>query len=225
LANLSSKTFAASLVFRNYQASGLVAISTNLGVTMNLGAGNFTTGSYWDIKKGVPCDLNGEVKSQDNKRVRCVLDWYKDNPKRAISLFMYKSIYYWSPWVGPLAEGTSGRNPWLRYGPLSFLTDKEFTMEIVEGSLGKLISALWEFLSIVLLFIGFIRIYKLGNLEKNLAVISMILILTNWAICLLTIGDNRFRLPILGVSTFIQVAGIHFLWKDKLLKSQRRILY
>jgi hypothetical protein len=213
-----SSIFPASLVFRNYQASNLFAVSTNLGATMNLGSGDSTTGGYWDVKKGVPCDLGADEKQYDNKRVKCVLNWYKDNPEKTVSLFFHKSIYFWSPWIGPVAEGTSGRNPWLRYGPLKLISDKESIMQIVEGSLGKFISALWEILSLIFLFYGFIRIYKFRNMEQCIAIMAMILISINWVICLFTIGDNRFRLPISGLTIFLQAAGIHFLFKSKLMK-------
>ena len=207
-----SSIFPASLVFRNFQATNLVAISTNLGNTMNLGAGNFTTGSYWDEKKGVLCNTNDNT---DNSVVKCVLKWYLDNPSKTTSLFYYKSIYFWSPWIGPNAEGTTGRNPWLRYGPMLVLNDVESIMQIIQGSFGKFISAIWQIFSLLLLFYGLINIYKLKNLERQIGAMSAILILVNWGICLLTIGDHRFRLPILGISVFLQIIGVQFLLREK----------
>lgn len=212
---LISSIFPTALVFRNYQASNLVAISTNLGTTMNLGAGNFTTGGYWDEKKGVPCNVNESKENKDSSVVKCVLKWYLINPIKTTSLFYHKSIYFWSPWIGPNAEGTTGRNPWLRYGPLAVLNDKESTVQIIQGSFGKFISALWQIFSLFFLFYGLINIYKLRNLERQIGVISAILILVNWGICLLTIGDHRFRLPILGISVFLQIIGLQFLLRRK----------
>jgi hypothetical protein len=213
---LISSIFPTSLVFRNYQASNLLAISTNLGATMNLGAGNFTTGGYWDEKKGVLCNFNESKENKDSSVVKCVLKWYLNNPIKTTSLFYHKSIYFWSPWIGPNAEGTTGRNPWLRYGPLVVLNDKESTMQIIQGSFGKLISALWQIFSLFFLFYGLINIYKLRNLERQIGIMSAILILVNWGICLLTIGDHRFRLPILGISIFLQIIGLQFLLRRKL---------
>jgi hypothetical protein len=210
---LISSIFPTSLVFRNYQASNLFAISTNLGTTMNLGAGNFTTGGYWDEKKGVLCNIN---ESKDSSVVKCVLKWYLNNPIKTTTLFYHKSIYFWSPWIGPNAEGTNGRNPWLRYGPLEVLNDKESFIPIIQGSAGKFISALWQIFSLFLLFYGLVNIYKLRNLERQIGVMSAILILVNWGICLLTIGDHRFRLPILGISVFLQLLGLQFLLRRKL---------
>ena len=213
---LISSIFPTSLVFRNYQASNLFAISTNLGTTMNLGAGNFTSGGYWDEKKGVPCNVNESKENKDSSVVKCVLKWYLNNPIKTTSLFYHKSIYFWSPWIGPNAEGTNGRNPWLRYGPLAVLNDKESTMQIIQGSFGKFISTLWQIFSLFFLFYGLINIYKLRNLERQIGVMSAILILVNWGICLLTIGDHRFRLPILSISVFLQIIGLQFLLRRKL---------
>jgi len=216
IAVLISSIFPTSLVFRNYQASNLFAISTNLGTTMNLGAGNFTTGGYWDERKGELCNVNESKENKDISVVRCVLKWYLNNPIKTASLFYHKSIYFWSPWIGPNAEGTTGRNPWLRYGPLEVLNDKESFIQIIQGGFGKFISALWQIFSLFFLFYGLINIYKLRNLERQIGVMSTILILVNWGICLLTIGDHRFRLPILGISVFLQIVGLQFLLRRKL---------
>ena len=47
-----------------------------------------------------------------------VLKWYLTNPIKTTSLFYHKSIYFWSPWYGPVANGTMARNPWLTINPL-----------------------------------------------------------------------------------------------------------
>ena len=96
--------FPATLIYRNNKALGINSISTNLGVTMNIGAGNKATGGYMKEGFGVPCELNGTTAQQDNQRVRCVLNWYFSNPIKAVELFYNKSIYFWSPWYGPLAN-------------------------------------------------------------------------------------------------------------------------
>jgi len=36
----------------------------------------------------------------------------------------------------------------------------------------------------------------------------MVAITTNWLITLFTIGDHRFRIPIMGLSLFLQVIGL-----------------
>lgn len=211
IATIISAIMPISLVLRNHQASNLIAISTNLGTTMNLGAGDFTTGGYWDEKKGVPCDVEENDKYRDNKLIRCVLKWYFDNPKKSLALFYYKSIYFWSPWIGPNAAGTSGRNPWFRYGPSAIVSDNLTAKKIIEGEIGKFISTLWQIFCLFFLVFGLNRIYRMGFLEKKIGQISTLFILSNWGICLLTIGDNRFRIPISGISIFLQAVGIKFL--------------
>jgi hypothetical protein len=41
----------------------------------------------------------------------------------------------------------------------------------------------------------------------------MIAVATSWGISLLTIGDHRFRLPIMGMSIFLQAVGLKTLLK------------
>jgi hypothetical protein len=41
----------------------------------------------------------------------------------------------------------------------------------------------------------------------------MIAVATNWLITLLTIGDHRFRIPIMGLSLFLQAIGLKTLLK------------
>ena len=43
----------------------------------------------------------------------------------------------------------------------------------------------------------------------------MILILLNWFIAMGTLGDHRQRLPILGLSLFLQAVGIKAIFKGK----------
>jgi hypothetical protein len=40
----------------------------------------------------------------------------------------------------------------------------------------------------------------------------MVAITTNWLITLLTIGDHRFRIPIMGMSLFLQAIGLKTLF-------------
>jgi hypothetical protein len=41
-----------------------------------------------------------------------------------------------------------------------------------------------------------------------LAALALIAVGTNWAISLVTIGDHRFRIPIMGLSLFLQAIGL-----------------
>jgi hypothetical protein len=200
--------FPATLIYRNNQAIGINSISTNLGVTMNIGAGDNATGGYIKEGYGVKCDLSGTSSEQDNQRVRCVLNWYLSNPIKAVELFYNKSIYFWSPWYGPLANGTMARNPWLTINPLKNIATTQDGFNLVYGGFGKLISWLWLLGGLALLLYGYFTLWRKNSLEKFIGNLVMVAISTNWLITLFTIGDHRFRIPIMGLSLFLQAIGL-----------------
>jgi hypothetical protein len=201
--------FPATLIYRNNKALGINSISTNLGVTMNIGAGDKATGGYMKEGFGVPCELNGTSAQQDNQRVRCVLSWYLSNPIKAVELFYNKSIYFWSPWYGPLANGTMARNPWLTINPLKdTASTTQESFNLIFGGFGKIISWIWLLGGIAFLLYGYLTLWKQKLVERFLGNLAMIAILSNWLITLFTIGDHRFRIPIMGLSLFLQAIGI-----------------
>jgi hypothetical protein len=205
--------FLATLIYRNNQAIGINSISTNLGVTMNIGAGDNATGGYMKEGYGVECDLSGTSSEQDNQRVRCVLNWYVSNPIKAVELFYNKSIYFWSPWYGPTANGTMARNPWLTINPLKNIASTQDGFNLVYGGFGKVISWLWLLNGLALLLYGYFTLWRQNSLERFIGNLAMVAITTNWLITLLTIGDHRFRIPIMGLSLFLQVVGLKTLLK------------
>ena len=201
--------FPATLIYRNHQVTGINNVSTNLGNTMNLGAGDKATGGYKSEEKGVTC-----ANSSDSALVKCVLNWYASNPTKAAKLFYNKTLYFWSPWFGPEANGTMARNPWLKISPLvNIASNSTGGGNLVYGGIGKLISWLWLISGIGLIIYGFIVLWRLGSLEKFIGAIAMIAVSTNWLISLISIGDHRFRLPIMGMSLFMQAIGIKTLFK------------
>ena len=205
--------FPATLIYRNNQAIGINSISTNLGVTMNIGAGDNATGGYMKEGYGVECDLSGTSSEQDNQRVRCILNWYVSNPIKAVELFYNKSIYFWSPWYGPTANGTMARNPWLTINPLKNIASTQDGFNLVYGGFGKVISWLWLLGGLALLLYGYFTLWRQNSLERFIGNLVMIAIATNWLITLFTIGDHRFRIPIMGLSLFLQVIGLKTLLK------------
>jgi hypothetical protein len=205
--------FPATLIYRNNQAIGINSISTNLGVTMNIGAGDNATGGYIKEGYGVECDLSGNPSQQDNQRVRCVLNWYLSNPIKAVELFYNKSVYFWSPWYGPVANGTMARNPWLTINPLKNIATTQDGFNLVYGEFGKVISWLWLLGGLALLLYGYITLRRQNSLERFIGNLAMIAVATNWLITLFTIGDHRFRIPIMGLSLFLQVIGFKTLLK------------
>ena len=198
----------ATLVYRNNQAIGINSISTNLGVTMNIGAGDNATGGIMRKDYGVECDLSGTSLQQDNQRVRCVLNWYLSNPVKAVELFYNKSIYFWSPWYGPVGNGTMARNPWLTINPLKNIASTQDGFNLVNGGFGKVTSWLWLLGGLALLLYGYFTLWRQNSLERFMGNLAMVPIATNWLITLLTIGDHRFRIPIMGLSLFLQAIGL-----------------
>ena len=97
--------FPSALILRNFVANEQAAISTNLGVTMRIGAGDKATGGYGTPDGSIPClpKMEGQPVT-DNQVVACVLKWYIGNPAKAAELMINKSRFYWSPWFGPEAN-------------------------------------------------------------------------------------------------------------------------
>ena len=205
--------FPATLIYRNNQAIGINSISTNLGVTMNIGAGDNATGGYIKEGYGVDCDLSGNLSQQDNQRVGCVLNWYLGNPIKAAELFYNKSIFFWSPWYGPVANGTMARNPWLIINPLKNIATTQDDINIVYGGFGKIISWLWLLGGLTLLLYGYFTLWRQNSLERLIGNLAMVAVTTNWLITLFTIGDHRFRVPVMGLSLFLQAIGLKTLFK------------
>jgi hypothetical protein len=205
--------FPATLIFRNNEASGLATISTNLGGTMFIGSGDSANGSYNPEVSGPPCKLEGTPAQIDNQRVVCALEWYISNPIKAGKLFLNKTQFFWSPWVGPLENGTMARNPSLPINPIDSIRETPEGYKLVQGTLGKLISWIWLISGLAFLFYGFAILWRAKQLERLIGSIAMIAISTSWLISLMTIGDHRFRLPIMGMSLFLQAVGIRTLFK------------
>ena len=205
--------FPATLVFRNYHATGQNIISSNLGVTMNIGAGTGATGGFQTKGDyGVLCNLSGTEAQQDNQKVKCVLEWYLNHPRDSFRLFLNKTIYFWSPWFGPLENGTMGRNPWLTVHPIKqSISDRE-TLAAVYGNFGKFISWVWLIGGICLMAYGFRILWRARFVERQIASLALLIISINWFISLLTIGDHRFRIPIMGLSLFLQAIGLKTLF-------------
>ena len=201
--------FPSSLILRNEKASGVRAISTNLGVTMNIGAGDLATGGYDSKERGVECEINSpDPAAADSKRVLCVLGWYLDNPTKTAKLFYNKSIYFWSPWSGPVLSGTMRLNPWLKINPVTNIIQNPEGAKLIYGAFGKFIAYLWIFSGLVLVIYGFLLLWRAGGIERLIGTFALLVIFSSWAITLISIGDHRFRLPIMGMSLFLQSVGI-----------------
>jgi len=198
-----------ALIQRNSVAFQKNIISTNLGITMSIGAGPETTGGYNHTGPNVPCESNSATgKVSDSDLTKCVLKWYVKNPLETFRLSFYKSLYFWSPWVGPLANGTMARNPWRKIDPIVKLASNSHAANnLINGNVGKLTSAIWVFGGILLLTSGFFWLVSKGGLFKDIGLLAMAPIAVSYLISLGTIGDHRFRLPTMPLSLFLQVLG------------------
>jgi len=203
----------AALIARNAVAIDKTSISTNLGVTMAIGAGDETKGGYNRTGPEVPCDPTPPATTiTDNQKVQCVIKWYLTNPVKTLKLAFYKSEFFWSPWSGPLANGTMARNPWLKIAPTSNMIKTESGAELITGSIGKLVSWGWIIGQLALLFYGYITLRTGDLISKLVANSALSAVVISWLISVGTIGDHRFRIPTMGLSLLLQGAAI---WKIK----------
>ena len=202
--------FPSVLIFRNFVANDRATISTNLGVTMRIGAGDDATGGYGVPKTPIPCPpkVQGQEVT-DNQIVVCVLKWYVGHPGKATQLMVNKTFYYWSPWFGPAANGTMARNPWLKVSPLVGMAKSESGNDLIYGGVGKFVSWVWLIGGLLLLASGLIWLWRIGGGERSIAWLAGIPVILGWLTSLGTIGDHRFRIPQMGLSLFLQVAGIY----------------
>ena len=200
----------ALLILRNEKAMGFAAISTNLGKTMQIGAGTGSSGGYSNGNKNeVQCEeFKGNAAQIDNHLVKCVLNWYVKNPSQSFGLFIRKAIYFWSPWFGPVANGTMARNPWLKIDPFVNMAKTQEGFNTVYGNTGKLISWLWLIAQLFFLYWGFRFLWGANGLERLIGLTAFTPILLSMATSLLTIGDHRFRIPTMGLSLFLQIIGV-----------------
>lgn len=199
----------AILIQRNIASIDKAVISTNLGVTMKLGAGPQTTGGYSHTGPDVPCDpVPPATTVSDNDVVKCVIKWYIANPVKAGKLFVKKGWFYWSPWSGPFANGTMARNPWLKVNPIMDIArGSQSGNDLVYKSVGKGISFFWVVGGICLFFIGFFWLRSMKGIYANIAWLTGTPVVISWLISMGTIGDHRFRIPTMSLSLFLQVMG------------------
>ena len=199
----------AILIQRNIASIDKAVISTNLGVTMRIGAGPQTTGGYSHTGPDVPCDpVPPATTVSDNDVVKCVIKWYAANPVKAGKLFVKKGWYYWTPWSGPLGNGTMARNPWPKVNPIMDIArGSQSGNDLVYKSVGKGISFFWVVGCISLFFIGFFWLRSMKGIYANIAWLTGIPVVISWLISMGTIGDHRFRIPTMSLSLFLQVMG------------------
>ena len=199
----------AILVQRNLQSIDQAVISTNLGITMQLGAGDNATGGYSNTGGTVTCDPVPPATSvTDSDLVKCVVKWYAGHPIKAMRLFINKGFFFWSPWSGSLANGTMARNPWLKINPLVNISKgSQQGNDLVNKLPGKPISFAWVMGCISMMFIGFFWLRSMKGMYSNLAYLALLPVVISWLVSMGTIGDHRFRIPTMPLSVFLQIMG------------------
>jgi hypothetical protein len=221
---ISSFILPSIMIIRNALANDFATISTNLGVTMRLGAGDGATGGYIPSFTGVECpDVQGNPVEVDQNLVRCTLDWYLENPSEIIRLGFNKSIYFWSPWFGPLANGSMARNPWLQIHPFyDVATQNQEGFELIFGPIGKLFSWIWLIGYLGTMIFGAFKLMRFDALGKEMMILISSLVIANWLVSLGTLGDHRQRLPILTMVIFLQIVGLIGITRSMKKNPQRK---
>ena len=199
----------ALIVQRNIQSVDKAVIATILGSNMAVGAGDETSGGYPHTGPVVPCEPVAPATAvSDSELVNCVIKWYVGHPVKALRLFFNKAFFFWSPWSGPLVEGTMARNPWLKFNPLvDIATGSQAGFDLVNKLPGKIISFAWVMGCISMMFIGFFWLRSMKGIYANLAYVTLLPVVISWLVSMGTIGDHRFRIPTMTLSLFLQVMG------------------
>jgi hypothetical protein len=105
------------------------------------------------------------------------------------------------------------RNPWLKISPAQQLSDKfEPVRDFTYGIIGSLISWGWVLGQMVLLFVGYRVLRKIGPEEKFFAQIVIVPTVLSWLISIGTIGDHRFRIPTMSLSLILQLVAFMAIW-------------
>jgi hypothetical protein len=200
----------AIMIFRNIVSIDKAVISTNITPAFTIGAGPETSGSYDRRGPEVPCEPKiPSAALSDNDIIQCVIIWYLVNPLDTARLSFNKSKFFWSPWSGPEATGTMARNPWLKISPSRQLAvSSQNARDFVFGPVGIAVSYGWIIGQVLLLFVGFSSLRKVGVDEKFFAYILLVPVIFSWLISIGTIGDHRFRVPTMSMSLLLQLAAL-----------------
>jgi hypothetical protein len=203
----------AATALRNLEATGHLTIGTSLGTTMLIGAGDKSQGNYLDNGTELDCSVKEDSPAeQDFERVKCAISWHIQNPDDSLSLSAKKISHLFSAWYGPLSQGTMARNPWLYFHPVKNYSNN-WLSDIYFGKVG---------LSLAYLNLGFVILSIVGGAlflkrrKKELeAVILCAPILGIMALSALTVGDHRFRIPIIPQIIPLIIVALLGLWDKK----------
>ena len=199
----------ALIVQRNIQSVDKAVVASILGGNMAVGAGDETSGGYPHTGAVVPCEPTPPATAvSDSEMFKCVIKWYVGHPVKGVRLFINKGFFYWSPWSGPLGEGTMARNPWLKVNPLvNIAKGSQEGNDLINKLPGKIISFAWVIGCISMMFVGFFWLRSMKGIYANIAYLTLIPVAVTWLVTLGTVGDHRYRIPTMPLSLFLQVMG------------------
>ena len=213
LSILSFAVLPASLSIRSQVAVGSWIPASSLGNVAAFGAGPNATG-HGSTDTGLVCDTTGlSPESASNAKFKCAVKWYLTNPMPAAELIASKSVMFWSPWAGPLAEGSQGRNLYNRFHPVLEMVQSQEGYDFVAGPFGRFLAWTWLLGGLFVLFLGFYSLWKVNRVTRYLGSSAMTIVLTSWLIAAGTQGDHRYRVPIMGMSLLLQISGWNFMFK------------
>jgi len=211
IANITSPL---ALTLRNHTVHGVYMVSSNLADTLLIGAGDHASGAYNENPEGIPCELDtSSISNRERTLTNCVLNWYLTHPAKASKLLMNKAAFFWSPWSGPFSKGTLGNNSWRKIAPADLIVNKLASPVVI---------LLIKFQSL-LYFLGYLGLALIGYRQLlrrrsdptivRLAHVCFVSITVNMLISMATIGDNRFRVPLIGFLMLLQLSGFEYLFE------------
>lgn len=203
-------TFQLAMNARNYIAIGSFTSQTSLGNLALMGAGPMATGTYKNGPTGISCIVASENEaSQNSEKLKCAIKWYVENPLNGAVLLWKKSYFFWGPWFGPLCCGTNGNHPYYQsFHPIKSNITSQQQIDLIFGPIGKIISWMWIIGGWILLVLGFINLWSKKGRARIAGLLSISLICLNWLSALITIGDSRYRIPLMSISLLLQTIGL-----------------
>jgi hypothetical protein len=101
------------------------------------------------------------------------------------------------------------RNPWFQNHPFKSMASNSVEgNNLVYGNFGKLVSWTWMLGGLFFIYLGFRRMWKADGVVRQIGIFSIVIVVTNWAISVGTLGDHRQRLPIMTMSLLLQCVGV-----------------
>lgn len=196
---------------RTQMAEGHFTLAENLGVMMAMG---FHYGATGTNSGAVPfgcaaVDEGDSSYERDSSYTRCTTRWVVSNPIQAAQKVVMKTLYFWSPSIGPEGEWMSPIDPRPLMRP--WMDPARFSI------LDTLVRAALTLVSIVVLGVGIwmaTRRFPASNIVL-LLIPTISFLMVAWA----TIGDPRYRLPVLPF--YVPIGLLPWYWAFDQMRKRR----